>query len=74
MEAHERWGSLPVTVADRVTRHNAVTDENTDTNAESVSIGFTVSGSIVPEALAPRYGGRVAPGAGVFLTLRAARM
>jgi hypothetical protein len=37
-------------------------------------VGVTVSGSIVPEALAPRYGGRVAPGAGVFLTLRTARM
>ena len=37
-------------------------------------IGVTLSGSIVPESLAPRYGGRVAPGVGVFLTLRPARM
>ena len=32
--------------------------------------GGTVSWSIVPEPLAPRYGGRVAPGFGLFLTLR----
>jgi hypothetical protein len=36
--------------------------------------GITVSASIVPQSLSPRYGGRVAPGFGVFLTLRAARM
>jgi hypothetical protein len=31
--------------------------------------GFTVSASLVPEKLAPRYGGRVAPGFGVFLNV-----
>ena len=35
-------------------------------------IGGTVSASVVPQALAPRYGGRVTPGFGVFLTLRPA--
>ena len=33
-------------------------------------IGATISASVVPLLLAPRYGGRVAPGAGMFLTLR----
>jgi hypothetical protein len=39
-----------------------------------VQIGFggSVSGSIVPSYLAPRYGGRIAPGVAVFLTLRPA--
>ena len=39
-----------------------------------VQIGFggSVSGSFVPAYLAPRYGGRVAPGVAVFLTLRPA--
>jgi hypothetical protein len=32
-------------------------------------IGGTVSATVVPELLAPRYEGRVAPGAGVFLLL-----
>lgn len=36
-------------------------------------IGGTVSLSLLPPALAPRYGGRVAPGFGVFLGLRPAR-
>lgn len=35
-------------------------------------IGATVAASVLPRALAPRYAGRVAPGAGVFLTLRPA--
>jgi hypothetical protein len=33
-------------------------------------IGGLVSGSVVPEYLGPRYGGRIIPGFGVFLTLR----
>lgn len=39
-----------------------------------VQIGFggSVSGSIVPAYLAPRYGGRVAPGVAVFINLRPA--
>jgi len=39
-----------------------------------VQIGFggSVAGSFVPEYLAPRYGGRVAPGVAVFITLRPA--
>ncbi|MEQ1870917.1 MAG: hypothetical protein ABL961_12940 [Vicinamibacterales bacterium] len=36
-------------------------------------IGGTFSLSLLPPALAPRYAGRVAPGLGVFLTLRPAR-
>jgi hypothetical protein len=36
-------------------------------------IGGTASASVVPRALADRYSGRVAPGFGVFLTLRPAR-
>jgi hypothetical protein len=36
-------------------------------------IGGTISGSIVPPLLAPRYGGRVAPGFGLFLTVRPSR-
>lgn len=35
-------------------------------------VGGTVSASLVPPALAPRYGGRIAPGVGVFLTIRPA--
>jgi hypothetical protein len=35
-------------------------------------VGGSFSASAVPGVLAPRYGGRVAPGAGVFLTLRPA--
>ena len=35
-------------------------------------IGGTVSASLLPAALAPRYNGRVAPGFGVFFTLRPA--
>ena len=37
-----------------------------------VGFGGSVSGSFVPAYLAPRYGGRVAPGFVVFLTLRPA--
>jgi hypothetical protein len=37
-------------------------------------VGVTVSASVVPDSLSPRYGGRVTPGFGVFLTLRAGRM
>lgn len=36
-------------------------------------IGVTVSASLVPEALASRYSGRLAPGIGLFLTLRPSR-
>jgi hypothetical protein len=36
-------------------------------------VGATVSASLLPALLAPRYDGRVAPGAGVFFTLRPAR-
>jgi hypothetical protein len=36
-------------------------------------VGGTISLSIVPPALAPRYSGRLAPGFGAFLTLRSAR-
>jgi len=35
-------------------------------------VGATVSGSIVPTALVPRYGGRITPGFGVFLAVRPA--
>jgi hypothetical protein len=35
-------------------------------------IGGTVSAAILPAALAPRYGGRIAPGFGVFLAVRPA--
>jgi hypothetical protein len=35
-------------------------------------LGGSISGSLVPPALAPRYGGRVSPGVAVFLTLRPA--
>jgi hypothetical protein len=34
--------------------------------------GGSFSASVVPELLAPRYGGRVAPGVGLFLTFRPA--
>ena len=37
-----------------------------------VGFGGSLSGSFVPADLAPRYGGRVAPGFAVFLTLRPA--
>jgi hypothetical protein len=37
-----------------------------------LGLGGSVTGSIVPAYLAPRYGGRVAPGVAVFLTLRPA--
>ena len=37
-----------------------------------IGMGGSVAGSLVPSALAPRYGGRVAPGVAVFLTLRPA--
>ena len=37
-----------------------------------LGMGGSVAGSLVPEALAPRYGGRVAPGVAVFLTIRPA--
>jgi hypothetical protein len=36
-------------------------------------VGFTVSASLLPEELASRYDGRVAPGFGVFFTLRPSR-
>jgi hypothetical protein len=36
-------------------------------------IGATVSASLLPPALAPRYNGRVAPGFGVFLSVRPSR-
>jgi len=37
-----------------------------------LGMGGSVAGSLVPEALAPRYGGRVSPGVAVFLTVRPA--
>ncbi len=37
-----------------------------------MGMGGSLAGSLVPAALAPRYGGRVAPGIAVFLTLRPA--
>jgi len=36
-------------------------------------VGVTLSASILPEALAPRYGGRIAPGVGVFVNVSSAR-
>jgi hypothetical protein len=36
-------------------------------------IGGTISASLVPPLLAPRYNGRVAPGFGIFLTIRPVR-
>ena len=36
-------------------------------------LGASVTMSVVPAALAPRYGGRVVPGVGVFLRVRPAR-
>jgi hypothetical protein len=36
-------------------------------------LGGTAAATFLPAALAPRYGGRVAPGFGVFLTVRPAR-
>jgi hypothetical protein len=35
-----------------------------------LGLGGSIAGSLVPSALAPGYGGRVAPGVTVFLTLR----
>jgi hypothetical protein len=35
-------------------------------------MGGSIAGSLVPDALAPRYGGRVAPGVAGFLTMRPA--
>jgi hypothetical protein len=40
------------------------------TGGLQMGLGGSVAGSLVPSVLAPRYGGRVAPGAAVFLTLR----
>jgi hypothetical protein len=42
---------------------------------EAAPAGFGVTTSLnqVPAELAPRYGGRVAPGLGVFANLRPAR-
>ena len=37
-----------------------------------LGMGGSFAGSLVPSALAPRYGGRVAPGVAVFLALRPA--
>ena len=37
-----------------------------------LGMGGSLAGSLVPSALAPRYGGRVAPGVAVFLTVRPA--
>lgn len=37
-------------------------------------LGASVSASAVPELLAPRYGGRIAPGFGVFVTIRPGQM
>ena len=42
-------------------------------SAATAGIGGMVSVSIVPPELAPRYGGRLAPGFGVFLNLRPSR-
>lgn len=36
-------------------------------------VGATVSASVVPPLLAPRYGGRVVPGFGLFFTVRPSR-
>ena len=36
-------------------------------------VGATASVSLVPPALAPRYSGRVAPGFGIFVTVRPSR-
>jgi hypothetical protein len=43
--------------------------------SRGVQLGFgaSIAASLVPQALAPRYGGRVAPGIAVFLTVRPAR-
>ena len=37
-------------------------------------VGASVTASVVPELLAPRYGGRIAPGFGLFVTVRARQM
>ena len=42
------------------------------TRGLQLGMGGSVAGSLVPEALAPRYGGRVSPGIAVFLTVRPA--
>lgn len=39
-------------------------------NGLLAGIGGSVSAALVPPLLAPRYGGRIAPGAGVFVTIR----
>ena len=43
------------------------------TRGVQMGIGGSIAGSVVPSALAPRYGGRVSPGVSVFLTVRPAR-
>jgi hypothetical protein len=42
------------------------------TRGVQMGIGGSIAGSLVPAALAPRYGGRVSPGVAVFLTIRPA--
>jgi hypothetical protein len=42
------------------------------TRGVQAGVGGSLAGSLVPSALAPRYGGRIAPGIAVFLTVRAA--
>lgn len=42
-------------------------------HAMTPGIGGVVSANFLPQELAPRYSGRVAPGFGVFLTIRPAR-
>jgi len=39
----------------------------------AAGLGGHVNLSLVPRGLAPRYGGRVAPGLGVFLSLQPSR-
>jgi hypothetical protein len=41
-------------------------------NGAQPGVGVSLSASIVPRLLAPRYDGRVAPGIGVFFTTRPA--
>jgi hypothetical protein len=40
------------------------------TRGLQMGLGGSIAGSLAPSALAPRYGGRVAPGITVFVTLR----
>jgi hypothetical protein len=40
------------------------------TRGLQMGLGGSIAGSLVPSALAPRYGGRVSPGISVFLTIR----